>query len=233
VRLFQGEEAYQALLEEASRIFQAADYTKIIRTFDKHFGDSSYSLFSLFRDQQQRVLDLILASTIADIETHYRSVYEDQAPLIRFLHELGARVPQPLQVTAELVLNARLKELLSEDEPGQERIVHTLDEAHGAGVKLYEAELQLAFQGVIERKARALAASPGSLTALNDLYAVARIFRTLPFAVGVRRAQNIVYSLIGPTYRAKADRGAGDPDSAKWVETFRLLCEILHITLDS
>ena len=232
VRLFQGEEAYKELVEEASRIFQAADYPKIIRTFDKYFGDSSYSLFSLFRDQQQSVLDLILASTVSEIDTHYRSVYEDQAPLIRFLHELGARVPQPLQLTAELVLNARLRELLSENEPDQERIVHTLDEAHGAGVKLHEAELHLAFQAVIESKARTLAASPDSLTALNDLYSVARIFKMLPFAVGVRRAQNIVYSLIEPTYRAKADRGAGDPDSARWVETFRLLCEIFHIRLD-
>jgi alpha-amylase/alpha-mannosidase (GH57 family) len=232
VRVHRGDEAYQALVEEASSIFQAADYPKIIRTFDKHFGDSSYSLFSLFRDQQQSVLDIILSSTMAEIETHYRSVYEDQAPLIRFLHELGARVPQPLQMTAELVLNARMKELLSAEDPNQERIVHTLDEAHGSGVKLNEAELQLEFQAVIERKAAALAAAPESLTALNELHRAARIFHELPFAVGVRRAQNIVYDLIESTYQTKADRGAGDPDSARWVETFRLLAEIFHIKLD-
>jgi hypothetical protein len=54
----------------------------------------------------------------------------------------------------------------------------------------------------------------------------------LPFAVGVRRAQNIVYTLIESTYRGKADRGAGDPDSAKWVDTFRALAEIFHIKLE-
>ncbi len=231
VRLYRDESAYHALVDEASRIFQAADYPRIIRTFDRHFGDSSYSLFSLFRDQQQDVLDQILESTISEIDTVYRAVYEDQAPLLRFLHELGARVPQPLQMTAELVLNARLKALLSADDPQLEKVAHALDEAQGSGVKLYETELQLAFQAVIERKARALAAAPESLTALNELHRAARIFKMLPFAVGIRRAQNIVYALVASTYRAKAGRGAGDPDSARWVETFRALADIFHITL--
>jgi len=231
VRLYRGEEAYLALVEEASKIFQAADYPRIIRTFDKHFGDSSYSLFSLFRDQQQNVLDQILESTISEIDTVYRSVYEDQAPLLRFLHELGARVPQPLQVTAEIVLNAHLKDLLSADMPNEDKIVQSLDEALGSGVKLHETELKLAYQAVIERKALALETAPESLTALNDLHHAARIFQKLPFAVGVRRAQNIVYALIESTYHAKADRGAGDPDSARWVETFRALADIFHIKL--
>jgi alpha-amylase/alpha-mannosidase (GH57 family) len=231
VRRYRGEEAFNALLEEAARIFEVADYPRIIRTFDRHFGDSSYSLFSLFRDQQQEVLDQILESTVSEIETVYRSVYEDQAPLLRFLHELGARVPQPLQLTAELVINAQLKDLLSAESPDHDRIVHALDEAEGSGVRLYEAELKLAYQGVIEMKARALANAPESLTALLDLHLAARIFQLLPFAVGVRNAQNILYTLIDSTYRSKADRGAGDPDSARWVETFRALAEIFHIKL--
>ena len=129
-------------------------------------------------------------------------------------------------------MNARLKGYLSATDPNQEKIVHALDEAQGSGVKLYETELKLAYQVVIERKALALEATPESLTVLNDLYRAARIFQKLPFAVGVRRAQNIVYALIDTTYRAKADRGAGDPDSARWVETFRALADLFHITLE-
>lgn len=232
VRAFQGDAEYAKLLEEASTTFESADYPKIIRTFDKHFGDSSYSLYSMFRDQQQEVLDRILASTLSDIETHYRHIYEDQAPLLRFLHGLGARIPTPLQMTAEFVLNARLRNLLGTDELDHERIRHTLEEVREAGITLHEGELQRVYQVVMERKAGAVEDEPTALDRMEDLLKAAEVYRDLPFDVNVRRVQNTVYYLIDPVYREMESRASGGEElAAKWTGQFRSVTDLLYIRL--
>lgn len=232
VRRFRSDDAYQELLEEASETFESADYPRIIRAFDQHFGDSSYSLYSMFRDQQQQVLDQILESTLSDIESHYRHIYEDQAPLLRFLHELGARIPTPLQMTAEFVLNARLRRLLTEDELDLERIEHTLQELHDGGIVVHEGELQRVYQVAMERRANALQEDPGDIERMGDLHRAAEVYRILPFDLNVRRVQNAVYDLIEPVYREMESKSSGgDEAAAAWVEQFRSLADLLYIKL--
>ena len=46
-----------------------------IRLLDRYFGDVPYSLRSLFRDEQRRILDLILASTLGEVEGEFRDVF--------------------------------------------------------------------------------------------------------------------------------------------------------------
>jgi hypothetical protein len=64
VRAYAGDEAYKALVDEITEPFTRADFPEILRYIDKHFGRSTYSLRSLFRDEQRRVLNLILESTL-------------------------------------------------------------------------------------------------------------------------------------------------------------------------
>ena len=54
VREFQGEEAYATMAAEVSEAFSWADFPETLRRIDQHFGDSTYSLRSLFRDEQRK-----------------------------------------------------------------------------------------------------------------------------------------------------------------------------------
>ena len=72
MRNFQGEEAYQALVQEESEVFSRADLPEVIRVLDKGFGKNIFSLRSLFRDEQRRILDQILKTTLNETETVYQ-----------------------------------------------------------------------------------------------------------------------------------------------------------------
>jgi len=53
------------------------------------FANNTFSLRTLFRDEQRKIVDVILKESLATAAAAYRSIYENQAPLIRFLNGLG------------------------------------------------------------------------------------------------------------------------------------------------
>jgi alpha-amylase/alpha-mannosidase (GH57 family) len=88
VRFYQGTEPYAALVKDAKAAFERADFPELIRLMDKHFGTSNYSLKNLFRDEQTRVLNQILAATRQEIHNTYRLLTDRYAPLTRFLNDI-------------------------------------------------------------------------------------------------------------------------------------------------
>ncbi|MBW1713901.1 MAG: DUF3536 domain-containing protein, partial [Deltaproteobacteria bacterium] len=108
VRGFQGEEAYQLMVDELSQSFDRADFPETLRLLDKHFGLPAFSLKSLFRDEQRKILNLLLESTLNEAEDVYGRLYEQHAPLMRFLQNAGMPLPRALSAAAEVVLNAGL-----------------------------------------------------------------------------------------------------------------------------
>jgi hypothetical protein len=58
-----------------------ANFPEVIRLLDRYY-DLDYSLTSLFRDEQRRILQIILNSTLADIENSLKNIYDDHASLL-------------------------------------------------------------------------------------------------------------------------------------------------------
>ena len=61
----------------------------------------SYSLTSLFADEQHRILNTILNQTISEMEESLRKIYEDHASLLHFLTETGMAAPPALASAAQ------------------------------------------------------------------------------------------------------------------------------------
>ena len=51
-----------------------ADIPDVIRAFDRSFGVDTYSLKSMFRDEQRNILSRILISTLDEAEAVYRQL---------------------------------------------------------------------------------------------------------------------------------------------------------------
>src|SRR5260370_28149008 len=62
VQEFLGDMPDPSLTREAVEGFRRADFAEVIRFMDRRFGESNYSLWSLFRDEQRKVLEQILTS---------------------------------------------------------------------------------------------------------------------------------------------------------------------------
>src|SRR5690606_5026796 len=59
VRPVQSEETFEEMSSVLKESFSRGDFAETIRRMDRHFGRSSFSLRSLFKDEQRRILNEI------------------------------------------------------------------------------------------------------------------------------------------------------------------------------
>ncbi len=167
VRPFQGEEAYADLVREASDAFHRGEFTEVVRLLDRHFGGVTYSLKSLFRDEQRKVVRQILESTLDEVEGSLRRIYEHHAQLMRFLVDIGTPPPRALYAAAEFTLNTSLRRALDDETPDTERIRSLLDSAKRENVPLDGPGLGYALEQAIDRLMQRLEEDPADADRLR------------------------------------------------------------------
>ena len=97
-------EDYEAMVREVAESFGTGEFPETIHRLDRHFGACSYSLRSLFRDEQRRVLNQIMEASLEGTRFVYRKGYDSHLPFMRFLTDLGIPLPEPLPCTARICL---------------------------------------------------------------------------------------------------------------------------------
>jgi alpha-amylase/alpha-mannosidase (GH57 family) len=221
---------FQAMVRDLTAPFLLGSFTEVIRIFDRGFGPATYSLKSLFRDEQRKILDVILHSTLEQAEASYRQIYENYGPLMLFLEDLRIPLPKALATAAEFVVNSSLRRMLEAAELDLDRVGELLSEAVLRRIALDQATLAFAMRGSIERTAERLAAQPEELGRLEQLLSAVRLARFMPFEVELWKVQNIFYSLLHSTHRALSDRAdRGEAEAQRWVEVFLALGSELSV----
>ncbi len=230
VRRYLSGERFQTMREEVTRAFRHGDLSGVIRLFDSHFGGSTYTLRSLFREEQRRIIRQVLESNLQEAEEVQRRFYRDNEQLMRFLRGLGIPVPDVFRSAAIFVLNADLARAFAEDFPDPDDIERLLDEAYFLDLRLDEAGLGHATRQALERLITRFEVTPADLELLQKLDRCTQLVRSLPFSVDLWTVQNVFYRLnhdpeIGRRIRQTAD----EPSYRQWVESFRALGRALGV----
>lgn len=222
VRVYRGEEAYRAMVQEVREAFDRADLTEVIRLLDSHFEGATYSLKQLFRDEQRRVVNMILDSTLTEVEAAYRRIYDRKASLRRFLKDLGIPQPKALHTTAEFIINTSLRHAFADEPPNFDYITSLLKEAELWEIPLDEEGLGYALKKTVDRMAERLRTEPTNINLLKDLEAITSLACSLPFEVDLWKGQNIYYDLLQTAYKGLQEKARQGENTA------RELIEILN-----
>jgi hypothetical protein len=230
----QTDEDYRRLKEELVQPFNRADFPEVIRLLDRHFGQSMYSLRSIFHDDQRIILNAILKSTLAEAEAVYRQVYDTHAPMMRFVSDLQIPLPREFSIAAEFALNSNLRAAFEDTENLDfTRIQNLIGEARTQGVSLDAATLGFALRKTIKKLSEHFLENPDNVELMKKLEAAAGIARSLPFEVNTWRAQNHYYQLLQKTYPERlAAAMAGDQKAREWVDHFGALGRNLAVNVD-
>jgi alpha-amylase/alpha-mannosidase (GH57 family) len=230
VRTFESDSSYLALLESITDSFSRVDIPEVVRLLDRGFGEKTYSLKSLFRDEQTRILHLILSSTLTEAENAYLHLYENHAALMRFISSLGTPMPGEFGTTIEFALNSLLRRAFAAEELDAPRVRGLLQDARSYKVKLDQTTLEFTLRRTLERMGARLGAEPANLDSLRQLENGLKITRELPFQVVLRTVQNRVYDIYTRLYgRYQRRSHKGDPEAQEWIEKFRSVANLLSI----
>ena len=226
---FDDHQDYSQLIKEINEAFATGNIPETLRLLDAHFDGLQYSLKSLFKDEQKRILDLILSRTLQDAEASYREIYQHHGPLLRFLKEMNQPLPDVLRITAEFVLNSDLMHSLETDPVDSIRMAMVMELVKQEGVKLEETGLSFGASKALVRLMKQLANDPKNLELLERAYVLVTLLRMFPFPVNYWQAQNIFYSLLKNTF--PFIQKETNELSPKWTERFLDLGEKLQVSV--
>jgi alpha-amylase/alpha-mannosidase (GH57 family) len=222
---------FDAFAAETAEQVQRADFPDAIRLIDRYYGHVDYSLTSLFKDEQRRIVQLILNSTLWDIESSLTNIYEDHASLLHYLSQAGLPKPPALTLAAEFAINAGLRRALEGDSIDQSLLRSFLQLAKADKVPLDTTTLSYIADQRMKRAMVELQMSAGSLEMLNRALNLAHTLVELPFELNLWQAQNIWYEILRTSSYALTSQIADD--RARWNKDFNELGKCLSIETTS
>ena len=221
--------AWAQFASDARDSVRRANLPELIRLIDRTFGNTLYSLNSLFSDEQHRILQSILNQTLAEVEQSLMRIYEEHATLLDFIAEARVPAPPALAVTAGFAINASLRHVLDAETFDTTEITRLLRRAEIDHVVLdapllgYTADKRIK-RAMVRLEAAAQQQSPQALTVLNETLTIAEGLRLLPMDINLWQAQNIWNDLLR--------RGDSGYWSREWREGFRKIGLALNICVD-
>jgi alpha-amylase/alpha-mannosidase (GH57 family) len=213
--------AFEAFAADAAGHVLRADFPEVIRLLDRFYGHADYSLTSLFTDEQRRIVQLILNSTLWDIENSLTTIYQDHASLLHYLSHAGLPKPPALTLAAGFAINAGMRRVLEVDPVDVAQLRSLLTLAKSDQVPLDSATLSYIADKRMKRAMVELQMSSGSLEMLDRALMLARTLAELPFELNLWQAQNIWYEILRTSGYALT--ALTDEERPRWEKDFNEL----------
>src|SRR5215469_15966434 len=224
---------YDTLFKEIKGAFESADLPQTIRLIDRHFGEAPYSLKSLFKDEQRRILDVVLASTREDLENRFRLIAERYTPLINFLQSAGAPWPAALESARDFVLQSDIRRQIEAESIDLDRLRALVREAQTRDGRVLDPQLSYVVKNRMERLMQSLATKPEEVANIVALEKLAELVMPLPLGLNLWKVQNTYWELLQktlPEFRQRSE--AGEEAAQNWVRQFVTLGQRLGFALD-
>ena len=205
-----------------------ADLPSVIRVIDRFFGGTTYSLTSLFADEQHRILRTVLDRTVSEMEDSLSKIYEDHASLLYFLTDAGMAAPPALALAAGYAVNASLRRALEADIFDDVVIASLLNRARQNQITLdtpllsYTAGQRM--KRAMHELERAAIDPVRGIAELDTAVLLAVTLQKMPFEVNLWQSQNMWNDLL------QSDADASWP--AEWKTGFRKLGIAMNIAVD-
>ena len=221
---------YEELKARLIDCFSKADTAAVIRILDEEFHEHSYSLSSLFRDEQRKIVGLLLNDSLTSAAAAYRNIYENQAPLIRFLNSLNIPVPAAFKAAADVAINSQLRQAFERTDLDADNIQSYLKEAATSRVPLDTTTLEFTIRKRLEEQAARFAERPDDMENLQRFRKQLELAQTLPFPVTLWEVQNISYApLMKAIEQRRLAAENSDPEATTWMKELTALRDGLRI----
>ncbi|MCX7626440.1 MAG: DUF3536 domain-containing protein [Candidatus Sumerlaeaceae bacterium] len=210
------------------------DLEKGFERFAELFPLAPYTLKSLFRDDQRRVVYRLLRTPIAGAISTMRQLYDENAALMRFLSALKVPLPKVLRTMTQFVLTDKLIQAFTDETISPDELRATFAEVRHWEFELDVEELDHAVKCALERATAKLEENPNDLSHLERLLAVAEVAFALPLRTNIWKTQTTFYRIIRSNYGVISARAAADDnadESKKWVELCRQVAALLRVRL--
>ncbi|MHC4265212.1 MAG: DUF3536 domain-containing protein [Planctomycetota bacterium] len=226
------DEQFFSMQESLETAFRQGNTTEVMRLMNVSFGQNSYSLWHLFKDEQRRILYELLETTWQEIEASFRHIYEQNYPVIEMMRGMNMPLPKGLSAPTEFILNQELSKLMRSTGDDLDRIRTLVNEAQRLSLDLDQTTLGFEATNKINHLMDTLSGSPNNLELLERIKNTLQILFEIKARLNLQKAQNIFFELSRKKYPAMLKKSrAGNKSAKKWIEHFKDVANYLSVKL--
>ncbi len=227
-------DAHVEVHADIRRLFLSGDVEGAMHLILRACARPIDSLDAVFRDAQRQVVLRLLDPTVNEVLAAQRVVYERYAPLLRRLAPIQSRLPRPLLVAGELVVEADLLSAAAEMPPHVAVMRKLLEQAKEQHLHINPSALTFALGQSVEALAQKLENAPDDPLLHEHLERIVEFADRSGFKLDLWQTQNMFYGLVHRSYAEVHHRAnQGDMDAQKLRTAFRSLAHRLRVRLPS
>jgi alpha-amylase/alpha-mannosidase (GH57 family) len=211
--------------------FLQSNIPDVISVINKYFGPQSYSLWHLFKEEQQKILNMVLQSTMEDIDSSFRQIYEHHYPLMQIKNEIRLPLPRTLMTVVEFILNRDLGEILEQENINIEKLQTIVDEMKRWAFKRDQGSFSFVASQKISDLMMRLTAQPKNIGLIETIEAVLNTLTQLSLDLDLWKSQNIYFAIGKQYYAERRHQAKTDELARKWIKAFDRLGVILQVRI--
>jgi alpha-amylase/alpha-mannosidase (GH57 family) len=229
VKEYVADNGFSGMLQQIEEAFSKGDIPDVIRLIDNFFGEDTYTIRHLFRDQQRKVIDELMQLTYEEIDTSYRNIYENNYAIMNFFRSLSIPVSKAFTAAAEHVMNIDLKKVF-EDDIDIEKLKALIGEVEKWSLSIDKTAIGFVASKRINLLMENLLARPDDIPLIEKINNTLELLNTLLIELDLWKAQNIYFSIANSVYKEiKEKLEKFDSSNEQWLEAFRRLGYYLRV----
>ena len=231
VEYLASEENFFHMYGEILNVFLNNNILEVSNLINAYFGSHHYSLWHLFKHEQQKILNQVLKSATQEIESSFRQIYEHNYSLMQIQDEIQLKLPKTLATIVEYVLNRDLYEVLEDENIDMERLQKLVAQMKRWAFERDRVNLGYVASRKVNDLMTRLLKNPDDYPIMEMIVAVLRSLSALNLILDLWQAQNIYFYVGRLMYSRKQDQAATDQLAQRWVSAFEDLGQILQVKL--
>ncbi len=219
------QEAFDEMYDKVKTAFQHVDLASVIGAFQQHFGPEKFTIWQLFKEEKQKIINAITEKRLETVEVSFRKIYKENHQLMSGLLMSGVAVPDAYKSAVQYVLNIDLQKYFQRDVLKVNELKSILDKFKIWGVNITdEKTFKLAAIERIYSEIK-LADSVGiPLSKLQRLTEILSVLNDVKIKIDVWKSQTLYFNLL-----KQYESGNRTYLSPEWEKEFLLLGHLLDV----
>jgi len=211
--------------------FLESDIPSVIGVIKDYFKYHNYSLWHLFKEEQQKILNQVLGSTMDDIETSFRQIYDHHYPLMQIKNEISLPLPRMLMTVVEFVLNRDISVVLEAEDVDIKRFKQLVEEMKRWSFKRDQANFSFLASERISSLMKRFSDNPDNIHLMEKIITILELLAQLSLDLDLWKAQNTYFAMGRKIYPDIISQAGTDELAGRWVKHFEHLGEILQVNI--
>ncbi len=220
---------YAGMQRDITAAFLESNTPGVIGLINRYFGAQNYSLWHLFKQEQQNILNQVLKSTMEDIDGSFRQIYEHHYPLMQIKNEIRLPLPRMLITVVEFILNRDMSAVLEEPTINIERLRSLAEEMKRWAFKRDQTNFTFTASQRVSNLMHRLSEHPDDVVLMESISSTLEILNSLNLELDLWKAQNIYFALGRSVYLDIAQHASANILANQWVKQFERLGNILDV----